>query len=281
LRSARHAPLRRAKSAARSAAAAVTAAKSAGTIGDRGEIAESAETGTASDRRGRARAGGGAGGGGGGGGAGGGGGGAPGGGAAGDRAGGGGPPGEERSREEARVAAAAPTEPLTPGRLGPVGEFVVGILERMKVRDVVASEAEADDGEIVVTVGGKGITALAEREPRLVAALSHLAHRAAEALVDGDDAAAPVEVHGIRRAPREEGREGGGRGGEGGRARGAGAGEGGGAGGGDRGGPRDPGARDTDEPGAGRRARDRARTARETGGPQPLPPMNSRERWFV
>jgi predicted RNA-binding protein Jag len=188
----------------------------------------------------------------------------------------------ERPREEAPVvAAAAPGEPLTPGRLGPVGEFVTGILERMKVRDVVASEKESDDGEIIVTVGGRGITALAEREPRVVAALSHLAHRAAEALVEGDDAAAQVEVYGIRRAPREETRERGGREGREGRdgrergrdSRGA-----------ERGGGRprrDPEDRDIDEGELERLAQDSARVVRDTGESQLLPPMNSRERWFV
>jgi R3H domain len=189
----------------------------------------------------------------------------------------------ERPREDAPApVAAAPAEPLTPGRLGPVGDFVTGILERMKVRDVVASEAETDDGEIVVTVGGRGITALVEREPRLVAALSHLAHRAAEALVEGDDAAAQVVVHGARPAPREEGRE---RGGRGGRERGGRDSRGGGGGGGDRGGDRrprrDPEDRDIDEGELERLAQDSARIARETGESQLLPPMNSRERWFV
>ena len=189
----------------------------------------------------------------------------------------------ERPREEAPVAAAPiSTEPLTPGRLGPVGEFVTGILERMKVRDVVASETETDDGEIVVTVGGRGITALVEREPRLVAALSHLAHRAAEALIEGDDAAAQVVIHGVRPAPREEGRERGGREGRDGRRdRGRDS-----RGGGDRGGERrpprrDPEDRDIDEGELERLAQDSARIARETGESQLLPPMNSRERWFV
>ena len=188
----------------------------------------------------------------------------------------------ERPREEAPVAAAPiSTEPLTPGRLGPVGEFVTGILERMKVRDVVASETETDDGEIVVTVGGRGITALVEREPRLVAALSHLAHRAAEALIEGDDAAAQVVIHGVRPAPREEGRERGGRDSRDGRRdRGRDS-----RGGGDRGGERrprrDPEDRDIDEGELERLAQDSARIARETGESQLLPPMNSRERWFV
>ena len=149
----------------------------------------------------------------------------------------------------------------------------------MKVRDVVASEAESDEGEIVVTVGGRGIQQLAEREPRLVAALSHLAHRAAEALVDGDDAAAEVQVHGIRRAPREEGRERDGRDGR--RERGGGGRDRGGDRGGERRGRRDPEDRDIDEAELERLAQDSARIARETGESQLLPPMNSRERWFV
>ena len=187
----------------------------------------------------------------------------------------------ERPPREEAPASATPVAPLAPGRLGPVGEFVVGILERMKVRDVVAAEAESDDGEIVVTVGGRGITQLAEREPRLVAALSHLAHRAAEALVDGDEAAAQVEVHGLRRAPREEGRERGGRDRDGRRERGGRDRDRGGDRGGERRGRRDPEDRDIDEGELERLAQDSARIARETGESQLLPPMNSRERWFV
>ena len=193
----------------------------------------------------------------------------------------------ERPREDAPaapVAASVSTEPLTAGRLGPVGEFVTGILERMKVRDVVASEAESDDGEIVVTLGGRGVTALVDREPRVVAALSHLAHRAAEALVEGDEAVAQVVIHGMRPAPREEGRERGGRDSRDGQ-RGRGRDSRGGGGGGERGGERrprrDPEDRDIDEGELERLAQDSARIARDTGESQLLPPMNSRERWFV
>jgi predicted RNA-binding protein Jag len=158
---------------------------------------------------------------------------------------------------------------MTPGPLGEVGTFVAGVLERMKLRDVTLSESESADGEILVTVAGRSVTALAEREPRFVAALSHLAHRAAEALVD-DDAAAQVEVRGVRRAPREEPHE---RSREGRRDQ---------RGRGDR--PsrgRDPEDRDIDEAELERLARDAARAVRESGEPQLLPPMNSRERWFV
>lgn len=159
--------------------------------------------------------------------------------------------------------------PMAPGPLGEVGTFVAGVLERMKLRDVTLSESESADGEILVSVAGRSVTALAEREPRFVAALSHLAHRAAEALLD-DDAAAQVEVRGVRRAPREEPRE---RSRDGRRDQ---------RGRGDR--PsrsRDPEDRDIDEAELERLARDAARAVRDSGEPELLPPMNSRERWFV
>jgi spoIIIJ-associated protein len=185
-------------------------------------------------------------------------------------------PSEERpARPAAReVPVDAEEERAAPaGKLGQVGTFVAGILERMKLRDVSVSEKESDDGEIIVTISGRSITTLAERDPRLVAALSHLAHRAAEALID-DDATALVEIRGLRRAPQEEGRERSGR--EGGRdqRRGAPREERGGRG-------RDPEDRDIDEAELERLARDSARAVRETGEAELLPPMNSRERWFV
>jgi hypothetical protein len=147
------------------------------------------------------------------------------------------------------------------------------MLERMRLRDVTVSETETEDGEIIVTLGGRAITSLAEREPRVVAALSHLAHRAAEALID-DDAAAQVEVRGVRRAPREDTRERPGRDGRrdqrGDGRRGERPSRG-----------RDGEDRDIDEVELERLAHDAAKTVRESGQPELLPPMNSRERWFV
>jgi hypothetical protein len=182
---------------------------------------------------------------------------------------------EERdTRSEERRSSSESESPRTAkAALGQVGIFIAGVLERMKLRDVTVSESETDDGEIIVTLDGRAITSLAEREPRLLAALSHLGHRAAEALID-DDAAAQVEIRGARRAPREEPRERGGRDGrresrrEGGR--------------GDRPSrPRDPEDRDIDEVELERLAKDAARSVRESGEAELLPPMNSRERWFV
>lgn len=175
-------------------------------------------------------------------------------------------------RDTPRESEREPEPASHSGPVGQVGTFIAGILERMKVRDVGVSEAETEDGEIVVTLSGRAITTMAEREPRLIAALSHLAHRAAEALVD-DDAAAQVEVRGMRRPAREDSREPRGREGRRDSRK-------------DRGGDRpsrgrDPEDRDIDEAELERLARDAARSVRESGDAELLPPMNSRERWFI
>jgi spoIIIJ-associated protein len=144
----------------------------------------------------------------------------------------------------------------------------------MKLRDVNVSESETEDGEIIVTLAGRSLSALVDREPRVIAALSHLAHRAAEALID-DDAMAQVEVRGARRPPREEPRDRGGRDGRR-ESRGDGRGNDGRSRGRSR--EEDP---EIDEVELERLARDAARSVRESGGTELLPPMNSRERWFV
>jgi R3H domain-containing protein len=152
------------------------------------------------------------------------------------------------------------------------------LVERMGLREVAVTEAETEEGEVVITLAGRAITNAADRDPRIIAALSHLAHRAAEALLD-EGAAAQVLVKGVR-APREdsrdrprgEGRRGGRRDERGGRddrrddrpSRG-----------------RDSDDRDIDEAELERLAKDAARSVRESGEPELLPPMNSRERWFV
>jgi len=185
---------------------------------------------------------------------------------------------ESRPEREPAPRAEAPAveeSPAPSGPLGEVGKFVVGLLERMKLNDVTAGESESD-GLTTVTVAGKGIVSLAEREPRLLAALSHLAHRAAEAMI-GEEASAQVEIRGVRRAPREDSRERGGRDRDSRR--------GGGRDGGRRDdrprGGRDSDDRDIDEVELERLAKDSARDVRDSGEPKLLPPMNSRERWFV
>jgi predicted RNA-binding protein Jag len=160
---------------------------------------------------------------------------------------------------------------LEEGELGPVGEFVAGILERMKLRGIAVTETETEEGDIIITLDGKSVLALCDREPRFAAALSHLAHRAAEVLVD-EEAAARVDIRGARRTqtddrperPQRDNR----RDGRGDR--------------GDRGGRRDDDRdRDIDEVALERMAREAAEIVRRSGEPELLRPMNSRERWVV
>ena len=183
----------------------------------------------------------------------------------------------ERAPEPIRAprAAAEPEddsdEELEDGELGPVGEFVAGILERMKLRGVAVTETETDEGDIIISLDGKEILALSDREPRFAAALSHLAHRAAEMLVD-EEAAARVDIVGAQRPQQSDDRpERSGRGGSG------------------RGGNRsdrqdsrrDSDDRDIDELALERMAREAAEIVRRSGEPELLRPMNSRERWVV
>ncbi|MBM4335515.1 MAG: hypothetical protein FJ108_06325 [Deltaproteobacteria bacterium] len=187
---------------------------------------------------------------------------------------------EERPRSErpappppAPRAAPEPEETeedLEEGDLGPVGEFVAGILERMKLRGIGLTETETEEGDIIITLDGKAITALNDREPRFAAAISHLAHRAAEVLVD-EEVAARVDIRGARRAASEERDE---------RPR--------------RNGRREEGRRERsdsrrdsddrsgiDEAALERMAREAAEIVRRSGEPELLRPMNSRERWVV
>lgn len=165
--------------------------------------------------------------------------------------------------------AAEPADELEDGELGPVGEFIAGIIERMKLREVAITESETEDGDIIITLAGRPIVELADREPRLAAALSHLAHRAAEMLID-DDAGARVDIRGVRRPQIPDSSE---------RSR--------------RDGQREPrrsdrsdsrrdsDERDIDEVALERMAREAAEIVRRSGEPELLRPMNSRERWVV
>lgn len=160
-------------------------------------------------------------------------------------------------------------EDLEDGELGPVGEFVAGILERMKLRGIAVTETETEDGDIIISLDGKAILALNDREPRFAAALSHLAHRAAEVLID-EEAAARVDIRGARRVPVEERAE---RPSRDGRRDGHRS---------DRSGSRhDSAERDIDEVALERMAREAAEIVRRSGEPELLRPMNSRERWVV
>jgi spoIIIJ-associated protein len=82
-----------------------------------------------------------------------------------------------------------------PVELGAVGEFVSGVLERMHLGSRVRVEEREDDGVTLVTLGGEGARELARDEGRVLAALSHLAARAAQKLV-GPEARARVVAAG-------------------------------------------------------------------------------------
>ncbi len=134
----------------------------------------------------------------------------------------------------------------------------------MKLRGIAVTETETEEGDIIISLDGAAIAALSDREPRFAAALSHLAHRAAEMLVD-DEVAARVDIRGARRPqsderddrPRRDGRRDGNRR------------------------DSDDRERDIDEVALERMAREAAEIVRRSGEPELLRPMNSRERWVV
>lgn len=174
-------------------------------------------------------------------------------------------------------------------KIGPIGQFVLGVLQRMKLtgRGTV-SERRAEDGEIVVVVTGQHLQRLSNEDPRLMGALSHLAQRAAEK-TGGEDARARVELveeeeprgssrtsasgRGDRDRGRDRGR---------GRDRDRGQGR-------DRGRDRDrsPRSERGDRPEGPeveeftRLAREVAERVRQEGRDELLPPMTSRERWLI
>jgi spoIIIJ-associated protein len=82
-----------------------------------------------------------------------------------------------------------------PVELGAVGDFVSGVLERMRLGGRVRVEEREEEGVTLVTLGGEGAREVARDEGRLLAALSHLAARAAQKLVD-PEARARVVVAG-------------------------------------------------------------------------------------
>lgn len=187
--------------------------------------------------------------------------------------------------------------------LGPVGEFVQGILQRMGIEKISGLSEQNSDGQITVTVDSPGLAAFARDHKDLLAALGHLAERAAQK-EHGSDTRARVELAGRgpdrgrgrgdrgrdgRGPERDDGRrERGERGGR--RERGDRGGRGGGAregGGRDR--DRSRGRRDASDsrdggpenPELEQRARDTGRRVVETGEAATLDEMSSRDRWVV
>jgi predicted RNA-binding protein Jag len=176
-----------------------------------------------------------------------------------------------------------------PPVLGPVGDFVKGVIERMGIDDLSSIEERKSERGITVTVDSARLAAIA-RERELLPALGHLAERAAEQA--HGDAEIPVRVelagrgrdrdrdrgrgNGRRDRPDDRGRDGrrerGGRRdrGRGGRDRGRGR--------RDEAVGREAG---PENPELQQRALESGRRALETGEATTLEEMNSRDRWVV
>lgn len=88
--------------------------------------------------------------------------------------------------------------------LGPVGEFVRGVLSRMELSGRIRAQEEVEeDGSIVVRLSGAATRDLTRNDARAVGALSHLATRAAQK--HGDiEARARVEAGGVENPADEK-----------------------------------------------------------------------------
>ena len=112
--------------------------------------------------------------------------------------------GRDRDRDNGRGEAspARAEQPLVieKGELGQVGEFVERVVRGIARGGKIRIEEEQVEDEARVTVMGDGADELARR-PGLGAALSHLAHRVAQNLID-EDASAYVQLG--ERRPRSD-----------------------------------------------------------------------------
>jgi|GEM_PF-3117984 len=151
------------------------------------------------------------------------------------------------------VLASVSEEPV---ELGPVGEFVAGVLERMGVGGSSGLNEIESDGEVLITLRGASLQNWARQDSRVLGALTHLASRVAQRRV-GEDASARVELPGEQRSRRGENR---------GETRGDYRGE----------------HRDGSEDAALEKlAQESAAEVSKTGEPVVLRPMNSKERWVI
>lgn len=115
----------------------------------------------------------------------------------------GGRPREPREARERESRDRAPREPdaslgpleIQAEGLGQIGGFVEHLLRAIATRGTIEISENATDGEVMIHVGGDGAEDLARRNSGLPAAVSHLAHRAAQKHM-GEDASAHVEFAG-------------------------------------------------------------------------------------
>lgn len=124
----------------------------------------------------------------------------------GDRGGRGNDRGERGERSEESAGAAADVAPQESkgspqGELGPVGEFVLGVLERMSLGGFEISEV-AEDDFLVYQIRGAVTSALSSGDGRSIDALQLLANQAAKQLLE-DAPRVVIDVEGESEA-REE-----------------------------------------------------------------------------
>ena len=65
-------------------------------------------------------------------------------------------------------------------QVGPAGEFLVGVLERMQVGGPIKVEQSEEEGQILLRIRGGRTRELTRRDPKVQGALAHLATRAAQ-----------------------------------------------------------------------------------------------------
>jgi predicted RNA-binding protein Jag len=167
-----------------------------------------------------------------------------------------------------------------PPEVGPAAQFLSGVLQRMGLGDGLQLDESREEGEIILRVHGQSVRDLLRREKGVHGALTHLANRAAQKLVQ-PDVAVRIEFESEGGGAREGGgAPRGSRGGDRGSNRGSNRGSDRGS---DRGSNRgsDRGSDRGSEDQLEEMARERAREARSRGEEVVLPPMNSRERWIV
>ncbi|NRA01390.1 MAG: hypothetical protein HRU00_02190 [Myxococcales bacterium] len=174
------------------------------------------------------------------------------------------------------MVVAKPVE--VPVELSPVGAFLVGVLERMQLSGEVRVAERDEAGVTQLLVSGPGVQDLTRRVSGTKAALIHLTQRAAEQRgASGSSVRIEVDDSRQARGPRA------GRGRESGRPERSRERERG-RGGRERSGPGEGRRRDSDEEDEKRLeqlARERAAEVLRSGEAAILPPLNSRERWFV
>ena len=159
------------------------------------------------------------------------------------------------------VLASTKDEPV---ELGPVGEFISGVLERMQVSGRAGLEEVEAEGEVVITLRSQGLREWARQDSRVLGALSHLAQRVAQKRM-GEDASARVELPGGEQETRGDRQERGVRRDRGDRAARPGR--------GNRG--------ESDDTALEKLAHESAAEVTRTGRAVLLRPMNSKERWLI